>query len=587
MRRDTSIPLFLWIATAIVAHLLGGGGVDRASQAMEERIDVRRFALAVRQQVRGEGEGFEVSLVEQDAPLSPSPTPPATATPSPTESQEPTEPTEPEAAPEPKAPRTVPEPPAPAPPPPPPPPPAATQPPPAPPAAPTPTVELPPAKPQGRIAVKQHVEDEQQPDNPNATHIADQANHVKEETRARITANDANDPKPTPGSAPTGPQEAPGNAEDSRVASAEERRGAEEATASQGEPPRAPAPPRAAARSESQRPSEPGAHGAQDGSETAPRPGSTGAEQSVSARARREALDKTAETVNTEQGTSAVAAAREGQQGQRARRARKKRLPPPKGRPDALGLLGLGASGTSLGGMNLNLSPRAALSSIGRDQLERERRSDTERRKSAHRGSWKPVGLEKWRAAIENYVASVKPGNQTALNTARVPFASYLNDIHQRLHPLFADSFLDSLDALPASHPLNQPELRTNVEIVVSREDGRLVKLGVTRASGVTAFDVAALEAVSRAAPFGAPPAAIVSPDGNVYLHWEFYRDRNYACSTYFARPFLLKLPPRSVPPKVSPPADTPRDSETTTTGARERPRSPRTGVRSGTPPRG
>jgi hypothetical protein len=34
-----------------------------------------------------------------------------------------------------------------------------------------------------------------------------------------------------------------------------------------------------------------------------------------------------------------------------------------------------------------------------------------------------------------------------------------------------------------------------------------------------------------------------VSPDGNVYLHWEFHRDEVYACSTMNARPFLLNTP--------------------------------------------
>lgn len=164
-----------------------------------------------------------------------------------------------------------------------------------------------------------------------------------------------------------------------------------------------------------------------------------------------------------------------------------------------------------------------------------ERKLDGERRRSKHRGSWKSQGIERWRSAIENYVPSVQPGNQTALNTARVPFASYLNAIHNRLHPIFADSFLASLDSLPANHPMNRPDIKTHLEIVLSQDDGRVVRMGVTRTSGVTAFDIAALESVQRGSPYGAPPREIVSPDGNVYFHWEFYRNPYYACSTYFA----------------------------------------------------
>ena len=72
------------------------------------------------------------------------------------------------------------------------------------------------------------------------------------------------------------------------------------------------------------------------------------------------------------------------------------------------------------------------------------------------------------------------------------------------------------------------------------------MKMGIVKTSGITAFDIAALDAVDRAQPFGPAPNAIVSPDGNVYLHWEFHRDEVYACSTMHARPFMLNGPPPS-----------------------------------------
>jgi hypothetical protein len=76
--------------------------------------------------------------------------------------------------------------------------------------------------------------------------------------------------------------------------------------------------------------------------------------------------------------------------------------------------------------------------------------------------------------------------------------------------------------------------------------------LGVTKASGVTAFDINALDSVHRAQPFGAPPREIVSPDGFVYFHWEFHRGPQ-ACGTWNARPFILKGQPKSVPPTLEP----------------------------------
>ncbi len=41
MTRDAQIPLFLWIATAVVAHAIWGGGADRAAKVIEERIEIR------------------------------------------------------------------------------------------------------------------------------------------------------------------------------------------------------------------------------------------------------------------------------------------------------------------------------------------------------------------------------------------------------------------------------------------------------------------------------------------------------------------------------------------------------------------
>ena len=191
------------------------------------------------------------------------------------------------------------------------------------------------------------------------------------------------------------------------------------------------------------------------------------------------------------------------------------------------------------GQMNMNIATTQIASIVGQDNLRKLRENDGERRKSEHRGSWAGSRFDRWRSAIENYVSSVKPGNQTALNTAQVPFASYLNGMHNRIHPIFADSFLDSLDALPQSHPMNDKHLLTRLEIVLTK-DGHLKKMGIVKTSGITAFDIAALDAVDRAQPFGPAPSAIVSGDGNVYLHWEFHRDEMYACSTQGAKPFIL-----------------------------------------------
>jgi hypothetical protein len=196
-------------------------------------------------------------------------------------------------------------------------------------------------------------------------------------------------------------------------------------------------------------------------------------------------------------------------------------------------------------GPSFNLTPGAAIAALGVETIRRDRELDGQRRKTAHRGSFKTQSFEKWRPAIENYVASVKPGTQTALNTAAVPFASYLQTMHERIHPMFADEFLDSLSNLPPDHQLNR-QLKTSLEIVLDGQTGAIVKMGITRTSGVTAFDIGALSSTERAAGkgFGKAPSAILSPDGNVYLHWEYHRNPDVACSNKNARPYLRKSAP-------------------------------------------
>ncbi len=583
MAREHNIPLFLWVATAALAHILWGGGAEQVARVVEERGDVLRFANQVRSYVERENRTLEVELLE-DGPMEeneqandgdakpsddeqdPEETPTEDEDDKPRDPQDvdtadkakPSEAQEDEAKAErdPKSKDT-----------------------------PKPeqkkaekkkeeVAKAEEAKPlklvptRRRTAVRQHVEDKNQEDNPDAEFIADEANHTDKETQARITSTDQMAPDPNPGMNHSSPSSDPGNAHVTDIGQSD---------ATPGDPTKAFA--------------ESPEHGKDDEVRAEdkpvptpslpsqmvfgePTPASRGSEQGASnsefaskGQKAREALEATEESprlIAGEHGAHVVPPESEARTARAGRQARRQQAAPKGNGGRAKPSL---RSGDSLaltpGGLNPNLTPLAAITAIGSDQLNKERRADGERRLSKHRGSWRTMGLERWRSAIENYVASVQPGNQTQLNTARVPFAGYLNRIHLRLHEVFAFGFLPSLSALPSDHPLNRRDLKTHLEIVLSREDGRVVRMGVTRASGATAFDVGALESVQRASPYGAPPREIVSPDGNVYLHWEFHRDPIYACATYFARPYILRAAPTPAPlPAPSPNPATPMEGQ-------------------------
>ena len=527
--RDVTIPLVLWICAAICAHFLFGTGGLVVGKMEDDRSELWKLSRQASNLAKQDGQTFEVTLGEpsedtKDEPLPPPPPPPKPedqpkATPTPTVKPPEKAPPKPEAKKaeekklivikkeEEKKPIVLPE---------------------------------DPLK-DRRIAVRQHAKPNQE-DNPSAHFIADDANKVEKETVATQTSHDRDDEVPTPGGNHPGSEKQTGDSEKTRIAESDEHKG--EKNRAPGEkgtdfdvvhepklPKPAPAATAAVTPPTTQPQPQPGtdknpAVNPQAPGQAQPQPtpgGETPASPDI------QTAPDGAWTFNPARPGGAPGTTPSPSAG-----AANPTLPGGK----MWSLPGLGARATP-GTMNTNIAPGQIATIVGQDNLRKLREADGERRKSEHRGSWVASNFERWRSAIENYVSSVKPGNQTALNTAGVPFASYLNGMHNRIHPIFADSFLGSLDGLPANHPMNDHHLLTRLEIVLTK-DGHLKKMGIVKTSGITAFDIAALDAVDRAQPFGPAPTAIVSGDGNVYLQWEFHRDEVFACSTMGARPFIL-----------------------------------------------
>lgn len=551
MSRSPEIPIVLWVCAAICAHFMMGGGTEEVSKQLRKYSDDRHYLSALgsktRERVRATEQTFDIAIVndgakptEEEAPP-PQPAPVAEKKPEPPKPEPPKRPAEEKKQAEPPKPEVkvvVKD------------------------EDPLKKLDEEELKADKRIAVKQHAKPKQE-DNPNARFIADEANKVDEEKVATQTAHDEDAENPTPGANKTaGPKDRTGDSERTKIADSDEHKGEKDK-----------APGEKGTEFDVQRDNKP-IEKAQTAtaitappSETAPKAGGDGRNPSQTTStepppqlAPGAQPSPAPEIVESPGGASWFTPVRPGAQNQKDPVAgtTNQQKPVAPSAPQNTKWLGLGGN-PGPGQVNLNLTNKGVVAVVGSDQLRKEREADGERRKSEHRGSWTASNFERWKNAIENYVSSVKPGNQTALNTAAVPFASYLNTIHNRIHPLFADSFLGSLDNLPKTHPLNSPRLITKLEIVVSPKEGRIVKMGIVKTSGITAFDIAALDSVHRAQPFGPAPGAIVSPDGNVYLHWEFHRDEVFACSTMHARPFMLNTPAKTPTEEPQPPAPAPK----------------------------
>jgi TonB family protein len=222
-------------------------------------------------------------------------------------------------------------------------------------------------------------------------------------------------------------------------------------------------------------------------------------------------------------------------------------------------------------GPDLRLSWTQFHELYGEGELRRQREEVAELRRTRIRGS-SSGNWERIRAAIENYVPDVRPGNQTALRSAASPFAVYLAQVHRRLHRLWAEGVLVDFAMRSDDSPLNDISLIVNLEIVIN-PDGSIAKVGVLEGgSGSLPYDAAAVDVVYRSAPHPNPPREIRSGDGRTYLHWAFYRNQRQ-CGTFNAEPYILPVPPsmprdsgepdepETPPPSPPPTAPPPRDA--------------------------
>ncbi|MEM7156225.1 MAG: TonB C-terminal domain-containing protein [Myxococcota bacterium] len=102
--------------------------------------------------------------------------------------------------------------------------------------------------------------------------------------------------------------------------------------------------------------------------------------------------------------------------------------------------------------------------------------------------------------------------------------------MHRPIHEVWAWGVLERLEAEERSHPLNDRDLWTRVEIVVGSE-GRIENVTTIRFSGDAGFDEVARLSVHASGPYPTPPEGIRSGNGKVYVHWTFHRDER-ACGT-------------------------------------------------------
>jgi hypothetical protein len=389
---------------------------------------------------------------------------------------------------------------------------------------------------ENKLAVKQKSDDPTAAPPDHSRFIAEENRRVEEETVATSRNMQRDDERPTPRLGPgpnTGEQ---GSQEESESADLEDRKGSDERTATRRE-----------AELKTFSPSEQPSAGSRESiaAVRAPRPGASAL--SREARPRVEAgapeaggqeqmqvIDDGIGTFRVPRVTQGRGPGKEPGEYREGAQAQKRGNDP-------------GAT-ASQKGTNLKLSWSQFEDTFGANQLQQQREAYLRQKHSGTRGS----GEKRWqefRAAIENFVTDVKPGDQTALNAAASPFAEYLSEVHRRIHREFAYRFIANLPMV--SGPFSDPSLFTELEIVFNR-DGSVHRIGVIKSSGFIPFDYGTFEAVMRGQPYPEAPQQILSGDGRVYVHWGFYRNARL-CGTFNVKPFILPHPPGMPQPDQQP----------------------------------
>ena len=94
---------------------------------------------------------------------------------------------------------------------------------------------------------------------------------------------------------------------------------------------------------------------------------------------------------------------------------------------------------------------------------------------------------------------------------------------------------------MSGSSPFNKPNLHTTLEMVLNR-DGTVDKITIVTSSGYLPYDAAAIDVAYTAGPYPDPPREIRSPNGKIYVHWNFYRDERQ-CTPAFTDYFIVEQP--------------------------------------------
>jgi hypothetical protein len=122
------------------------------------------------------------------------------------------------------------------------------------------------------------------------------------------------------------------------------------------------------------------------------------------------------------------------------------------------------------------------------------------------------------------HIPRVQDGGFTALNTDQFVFYTFYARIREQIYNRWVQNMSNFVSSTPRSEikRLAQRQQVTQIEVILNA-DGQFLRAQLHRQSQSTALDEVTVAALRSAAPFINPPSEIVSEDGLIHLHYQFY----------------------------------------------------------------
>lgn len=145
-----------------------------------------------------------------------------------------------------------------------------------------------------------------------------------------------------------------------------------------------------------------------------------------------------------------------------------------------------------------------------------------------------------FRGSLESFGSEVGVGNHTSVNAYADSTKAYIERIHRKIHRRWAEDYLLHLDTgTPMASPMRDPRLHTLLEMVLDGRTGEVEKVNIVQTSGQLQYDSEAIIILQSIGPHGPAPRDVISANGKVYVHWNFWRDSRQ-CGVFGASIFLV-----------------------------------------------